>query len=83
MATEGLRPCLTLIVSARPALLPGLCCGEMPSIVGIKFPLEELGGQALIRQLLTIRMEDLYAGNRLIAPSFPPFDCSGVELILH
>lgn len=86
MAREGLRPVLDYIDRERQARLiarPFVVQGNIRQLMEAEFPLEQLGGPALIRQLITIRMEDAFTSEiDSLRRLFHHLSMPGVELIL-
>lgn len=86
LAREGLRPVLDYIDRERQARLiarPFVVQGDVRKLLEAEFPLEQLGGPALIRQLLTIRLESAFAPETdSLRMLFHQLTMPGVELIL-
>ena len=86
MAKRGLRPVLDYIDRERQARLiarPFVVQGDIRKLMGAEFPLEQLGGTALIRQLLTLRLEDAVVPEiDSLRRLFHHLSVPGVELLL-
>ena len=86
MAREGLLPILDYIDRERQARLiarPFVVQGDVRQLLETEFPLEQLGGPALIRQLLTIRMETAFVPEvESLRRLFSRLAKPGMELIL-
>ena len=86
MARGGLLPVLDYIDRERQARLiarPFVVQGDVRQLLKTEFPLEQLSGPALIRQLLTIRMEDAFVPEvESLRRVFSRLAKPGMELIL-